>query len=441
MTNKHQIKKGPLVVALMMIAFLVAMESTVVVLATPIIARDLAGFELMSLVFSSYLVACAITTPIFGRLADRYGRKPMLFIGIVIFVIGCLLCGLAQNMIMLIAYRAVKGLGAGAIFNLAYTIIGDVFPVEKRAAILGALSAVWGVAGVAGPVIGGFLIEAFSWQAVFFVGIPIGIVSLLLLSFSLKENFTPPTYKRKLDHWAGIITRLSIFTNCIAFVTCIILLGIDVYIMLYLQDVLGQAPLIAGLAVLPMSFSWLAASYFSGKLAIRFGGKAVLISSAIIQVVAGALLVTLDQNSSLYLAIFYAFLTGFGLGGLLTVSTIIIQESVGYEKRGTAVGINSLVKTIGQAVGVSGLGIALNVYLAGFFANAGHGDLDTSNLLQGGTSDALGGTVDALVSEEMVAFALDSGIDLLFIIMLALSIATVVLALLMPRVQLGCHRE
>ncbi|MCL2750467.1 MAG: MFS transporter [Coriobacteriia bacterium] len=430
MTNAFSIKKGPLLAALMMVAFLVAMESTVVVLATPIIAKDLAGFELMSLIFASYLIACAITTPIFGRLADRFGRKPILSIGIVIFVVGCLLCGLATSMVTLIIFRAVKGLGGGALFNLAYTIIGDVFPVEKRAPILGALSAVWGVAGVAGPVIGGFLIEAFSWQAVFFVGIPIGLASLLLLGISFKEDFAPPTYRRKLDHWAGIITRLSVFTNSIAFVACVILLGIDVYLMLYLQDILGCSPLVAGLAVLPLSFSWLAASYFSGKLAIRFGGKAVLVVSGVVQVIAGALLVTIDQNTPLFLAIFYAFITGFGLGGLLTVTTIIIQESVGYEKRGTAVGINSLVKTVGQAVGVSGLGIVLNLHLASYFAGAGHENLDISSLLQGGT-------VDSLVSSETIISALDSGIEILFIIMLALSIASVALALLMPRVSLG----
>ncbi|MCL2750870.1 MAG: MFS transporter, partial [Coriobacteriia bacterium] len=118
------------------------------------------------------------------------------------------------------------------------------------------------------------------------------------------------------------------------------------------------------------------------------------------------------------------------LGGLLTVTTIIIQESVGYEKRGTAVGINSLVKTVGQAVGVSGLGIVLNLHLASYFAGAGHENLDISSLLQGGT-------VDSLVSSETIISALDSGIELLFIIMLALSIASVALALLMPRVSLG----
>jgi len=187
----------------MLAMFLAAVEGTIVTLATPTIVKDLQGFELISLVFSVYLLTSAISTPIYGKLADLYGRKNILSIGILIFLAGSFLCGLAQSMVMLIAFRAIQGLGAGAIFTVSYTIIGDIFTLEERSKIQGGLSTVWGIAALAGPFLGGFLIDIFSWHWIFFINIPFGLLAVILLQVSLKE-----TFEKKKHHidYAGTIT-------------------------------------------------------------------------------------------------------------------------------------------------------------------------------------------------------------------------------------------
>ena len=173
------LKKKNLVISLLLVMFLAAVEGTIVTMATPTIARSLQGLDMISLVFSVYLLTSAVSTPIYGKLADLFGRKNTLSIGIIIFLAGSVFCGFARNIIMLIAFRAVQGLGAGSIFTIAYTIIGDVFPLEERARLQGGLNAVWGIASLAGPFLGGFLIDALSWHWIFFINIPFGLLPCL----------------------------------------------------------------------------------------------------------------------------------------------------------------------------------------------------------------------------------------------------------------------
>ena len=206
-------KKRNIVIALMVAMFLGAIEGTVVTTAIPTIVKDLQGFEIISLVFSVYLLTSAISTPIYGKLSDLYGRKNVLSIGIIIFLIGSFLCGLSQTMYMLIVFRAIQGIGAGAIFTVTYTIVGDVFTMEERPKIQGTIGTVWGIASLAGPFLGGILIDTLSWHWIFFINIPFGILSIILIQKNLKENFKKT--KHKIDY-AGIITlsvAMIIFLN------------------------------------------------------------------------------------------------------------------------------------------------------------------------------------------------------------------------------------
>lgn len=196
-------RKINIMIALLVAMFLGAIEGTVVTTAIPTIVKELQGFEIISSVFSVYLLTSAISTPIYGKLSDLYGRKNILSIGIIIFLIGSFLCGLSQNMYMLIICRAIQGIGAGAIFTVTYTIIGDVFTIEERPKIQGIISAVWGIASLAGPFIGGILIDILSWHWIFFINIPFGIVSVILIQRNLNESFEKK--KHKIDY-AGIIT-------------------------------------------------------------------------------------------------------------------------------------------------------------------------------------------------------------------------------------------
>jgi multidrug resistance protein len=199
-------RKKNIVIALMVAMFLGAVEGTVVTTAIPTIVRDLQGFEIISLVFSVYLLTSAISTPIYGKLSDLYGRKNVLSVGIIIFLAGSFLCGLSRTMLMLIIFRAIQGAGAGAIFTVTYTIVGDVFTLEERPKVQGGIGTVWGIASLTGPFLGGILIDTLSWHWIFFINIPFGILSVILIQRSLNETFEKK--KHKIDY-TGIITLSS----------------------------------------------------------------------------------------------------------------------------------------------------------------------------------------------------------------------------------------
>ncbi|KOA18497.1 multidrug resistance protein 3 [Clostridium homopropionicum DSM 5847] len=476
------LRKRNIVIALMVAMFLGAIEGTVVTTAVPTIVKDLQGFEIISLVFSVYLLTSAISTPIYGKLSDLYGRKNMLSIGIIIFLVGSFLCGLSQNMYMLIGFRAIQGIGAGAIFTVTYTIVGDVFTLEERPKVQGGISTVWGIASLVGPFLGGILIDMLSWNWIFFINIPFGILSIILIQKNLKENFKKT--KHKIDY-AGIITlsvamivflniflssenasynhnifivisliitiifliafykiekkakepimpfdiftKTSTIVNLISFLASAILIGADVYMAIYIQNVLGFNATVSGLALAPMSLSWLIASVLLGKFIVKYGVKAVTVVSNIILLISAILLPTLGINSSLLLILVYVFIMGFGFGGSFTILTIIIQESVEYNKRGAATATNSLLRTLGQTIGVSVFGSIFNLYIVKYFTQLGIKGVDPSNLYKS-TAYSSG------VTSEQIKLSLNSSLHALFIIFIIISILSVILSIAMPKI-------
>lgn len=174
--------KKQIMIALMLVTSLAAMEGTIVSTATPRITSDLSGIELVSWVYAIYMLATAVSTPIYGKLADLFGRKRVLLVGIIIFLIGSILCGMAMNMTQLIIFRAFQGLGAGAVMPITMTIIGDLNKeAQVRVKAQGWISAVWGVSGVIGPLLGGFLVDTLSWRYIFFLNVPFGLLSLFMI--------------------------------------------------------------------------------------------------------------------------------------------------------------------------------------------------------------------------------------------------------------------
>ncbi|WP_160685943.1 MDR family MFS transporter [Clostridium sp. C2-6-12] len=467
------IKKKNIVIALMVSMFLGAIEGTVVTTAIPTIVKDLQGFQLISLVFSVYLLASAISTPIYGKLSDLYGRKKMLSIGIVIFLVGSFLCGASQNMYMLIIFRIIQGLGAGSIFTIPYTIVGDVFTLEERPKVQGMIGTVWGVASLAGPFLGGILIDILSWHWIFFINIPFGIISIILLEKNLEEDFERK--KHKIDY-AGIIilsiamiiflnifneqqnsnnifniisvfitiillfvfykierkaeepiipfdifTRTSIIINLISFLVAIILIGVNVYVPIYMQNVLGFSAKASGLSMAPMSVTWLIASVVLGKCILKYGGKVVTLIASFILFVGVILLITLNLNSSLVLVLAVVSIIGFGLGGVLSILTIIIQESVGYDKRGVATATNSLVKTIGETIGISLFGGIFNLYIAKYFIDRGINGVDSSSLY------------NSILTSEQIKLSINSSLHTLFILFVIIAIPSVILSIVIPK--------
>ena len=171
----------------MLAMFISAVEATIVTTAMPVIASELGGFSRYSWIFSSYLLMSTVTVLIYGKLADLFGRKPIFFIGLSIFLIGSILCGFATSMEMLIFFRLIQGLGAGAVMPIATTIIGDIYSTEERAKIQGYLSSVWGVSAVLGPVIGGTIVYYMSWEYIFWVNVPLGIIAMIGIASYLHE--------------------------------------------------------------------------------------------------------------------------------------------------------------------------------------------------------------------------------------------------------------
>lgn len=475
-------RKRNILIALMVAMFLGAVEGTVVTTAIPTIVKDLQGFEIISLVFSAYLLTSAISTPIYGKLSDLYGRKNILSIGIVIFLVGSFLCGLSQNVYMLIGFRAIQGIGAGAIFTVTYTIVGDVFTLEERTKVQGSISMVWGIASLAGPFLGGILIDMLSWHWIFFINIPFGIVSIILIQKNLKETFKKKIHKidfagsitlsmamiiflniflssenlssnhsifivisviitiifliafYKIERKAqepiipfDIFTKESTIVNLISFLASAILIGGDVYLPIYIQNVLGFSAMVSGLALAPMSVSWLIASIVLGKHMVKHGGKVIIVISSTILLIGAMLLSTLGINSSLLLVLIYVFIMGFGFGGAFTTLTIIVQESVEYNKRGAAIATNSLLRTLGQTIGVSVFGSIFNLYIIKYFIKLGIKGVNPSNLYKSST-------YNAAVTSEQIKLSLNSSLQVLFIILIIISILSLILSILMPKI-------
>lgn len=469
-------RKRNIVIAIMVAMFLGAVEGTVVTTAVPTIVRDLNGFELISWIFSLYLLTSAISTPIYGKLSDLYGRKNTLSAGIIIFLIGSSLCGLSQNIYELIVFRALQGLGAGAIFTVTYTIVGDVFTLSERAKVQGWLGTVWGVSSLLGPFVGGFLIDNLSWHWIFFINIPFGIVSIILLRRNLDEQFEKK--KHKID-FAGtavlsaaiiilllgtllggksslnliiaiiatallfalfykiekrelepiipfdIFTNTNIVVNIISFLSAAVLIAADVYMPIYIQNILGFSAMISGLAMAPMSISWLISSVILAKAIPKFGEKVVIGFSTSVLLISCILLPTLGIKSPLIFVIIYSLIMGFGMGGCFTTLTIVVQASVSYNRRGAATASNSLVRTLGQTIGVSIFGSLFNIRIVKYFNGLGINGIDPGNLY---STSKLG----VKITTEQIKDSLNLGLHKVFAALILIASVCLILSFVLP---------
>jgi len=471
-------KKG-IIISIMVAMFLGAVEGTVVTTAMPTIVKDLNGFDKISIVFSIYLLTSAVSTPIYGKISDLYGRKRALSTGIIIFLIGSALCGISTSMYELILFRAFQGIGAGAIFTVGYTIVGDVFAVDERAKVQGWISSVWGIASLLGPFIGGFFIDKLSWHWIFYINIPFGIFSIILLEKNLNEKVQK---KENSIDYLGIVTltttiiiflftilginentkvySLKIFitivitisllyafyfvekrareplmpfdifsrqiniVNIISFLVSGILIATDVYLPIYIQNVLGFNATISGLSLASMSISWILSSFVLSKTMQKYGEKIVVFISTAIILISTILFYTLGVNSSLILVVLYAFIIGFGYGGTLTTLTIVIQEAVDHDKRGAATGANSLLRTIGQTIGVAIFGVVFNFNISRYLSRLGIKVINVSSLYGSKT-----GNID--ISLDKVKASLNFGTHILFLVLIGISVICVITSMFM----------
>ncbi|WP_336785925.1 MDR family MFS transporter [Paenibacillus sp. MMO-177] len=404
-------------VALYVATFLAAIEGTIVSTAMPSITGELHGIQQYSWIISIYLLATVITTPIYGKLSDLFGRKKMFIAGAGIFLLGSMLSGLAASMPQLIAFRAVQGLGAGALTTIPYTIIGDLYPFEQRAKVQGWMSSIWGIAGITGPLAGGLLVDYVSWRAIFYMNLPFGIVALVLLMMSMKE--VSVKQKRYIDYpgiaafaagmfvflYALTILRepdaaqsrieiilllaaaailltlfyfiekrsrepiipLQIFkirtisaVNAISFLICVINVVAIFYLPLWIQGVLGESATYSGMAMIPLSIGWPLGAILAGNFIARFGMRRIAVTGSLFLIAGSAGFMLMNAHTSIVLFMIYTCLSGLSFGLSLTSFTVAVTSAVSWELRGAAVGSNNFIRTLGQTVGIAMFGLLLN---------------------------------------------------------------------------------
>ncbi|MDR0921926.1 MAG: MFS transporter [Lactobacillales bacterium] len=417
--KKRQTNIVVVTVAVFVATFMTAVEGTIVTTAMPTIVGSLKGISIMNWVFSIYLLTQAMMTPIYGKLTDTIGRKPVFIAGIFIFIVGSALSGMSHNMLTLIIARAVQGIGAGSIMPVSLTLLADMYDMKKRAKMLGYNSAAWGIASIFGPLVGGIIVEKWSWHWIFFINLPIGLVLILLISTFLVEE--KKVYQKKPMDLLGSGTlmmlllsvllavqffgtelfslrvigliiaailfialfifaekravdpvmplhlfrnRAFVLVNLVAFLLSGVLIGIDVYIPMWLQGVLGKSAMIGGVALAPMSIFWMEGAFLTSKLLPKYGDKKVLLIGTSILAVAGAWLLFLPLQTSFWWFVAISVVWGIGFGLAFTTFTVSVQSGVPAGELGVATSFNTLVRTLGQTILVSVFGVVLNSLVA-----------------------------------------------------------------------------
>ncbi len=481
MAHRHR----PLVLGTLIISmFMGSIEGTIIATAMPDIVANLGGFSLYSWVFSSYLLMQAVSIPIFGKLADLFGRKPVFIAGTVIFLVGSILCGLAPSMTWLIVFRFVQGLGAGAIQPISLTIVGDIYTIEERARIQGWLASVWGVSSVLGPLAGGLIVEYWHWSWVFWINVPFGILAIIGLAVFLREDFERKRHKvdylgaalffvsigslmmvliqggvewdwnspvilglsalavgafiaflmvearasepiMPLDLWRK---RLIATANIMTLAAGMVMIGLTTFLPTYVQGVMGESAIRAGFALTAMSVGWPIAATITGRLLTRLGNRRpTLVGGCFLTLGGGTFLLMTGSSGPLYAA-FGSFLVGCGLGMLNTSTVVSIQSSVEWARRGVATASNMFMRILGNALGAAVFGSVLNSMILSHLAAAGSGlGLEEFRLLLDS------GVASVRATPELLA-ALTAGLDAVYTGVFAASVLTLLLALLMPEV-------
>ena len=465
---------------IMLSLFLASMESTVVATAMPTIVGQLGGLEHYSWVFSAYMLASTTTVPLYGKLSDLYGRRNLYVIAMALFLIGCIWSGLANTMTQLILARAMQGIGAGGIMPLAFILIGEMFSLEQRTKMQGVFSGVWGVSSIAGPLLGGYLVDQLSWRWVFFVNIPPGLLAAAFVAFAWRDQIHSRE-KPSVDYaGAGLLMSAVVClllglmsthptSNWILIAASIILFilllwvesravdpilplhlfrerlfaatighgvlsgwalfGSISFIPLFVQAVLGTSATQAGITIAPMLLGWVAASIVGTRILLRVGYRRLAVIGTSL-LVAGAFLMTrIDAGSSQIYLMTAVTIMGVGMGFSIPPFLIAVQTNVERRYLGTATSTMQFSRSMGGTLGVSVMGAALSARLAASLSAANLDPALVSQLL-----DPLPGA--ELVINEGARIAMAGAISLVFVIAFIAAALALVSVFIAPNQEL-----
>lgn len=411
-----------IVAGIMLSLFMASMEATVIATAMPTIVAQLGGLEIYSWAFSAYMLTSTCTVPVYGKLSDIYGRRIIYAVAMALFLVGSVLCGFAQSMEQLIFYRALQGVGAGGVLPLAFIIIGDIFTFEQRARMQGFFAGVWGVSSIVGPVLGGFLVDQWSWQWVFYVNVVPGVVAFALVWFALQDHIT---HKERLPiDYAGagllmvavvllllglsdlgspvgmglvagavvlfvllyIVERrapdpvlpLNLFRDRL-FITATLhgslagwaMFGTLSFVPLFVQAVMGRTATEAGTTITPMMLGWVLASVIGGRLLLKIGYRTVALTGMLSLTLGSFLLSQSGPEATRMIVMIYLTMMGIGMGLSVPSFLIAVQSSVGKRNLGTATSTLQFSRSIGGTLGVSVMGAYLTVRLTDALLAAG----------------------------------------------------------------------
>jgi multidrug resistance protein len=459
--------------------FVTQIESTIVATALPTIVGQIGGFDLLSWVFTVYLLTQAVTTPIYGRLADIYGRKPILLFGIGLFIVASALCGLAWNMPSLVVFRAIQGLGAGAISPVGRTLIGDIYHGADRARMQGYVSGVFIGSAVLGPAVGAFIVAHTIWQMVFWFNVPLGLIAGGILMVVLKEKIERQR-RAKIDVagvlflslgsfvllyalaqsavlptlWLVLLLALSVAVlvafgfyertvaepiwpmslwrdpmstsgNLVSLSLGIAIMGVTAYLPVYIQGVMGQSAMTAGLIITAMSASSPIGAVVAGRIMLRSSYRVTASIGGIFYIIGTMMVVMMTAASGLLWVMAAGLMIGVGLGLNNNTYMVAIQAESSWSTRGIATGAFIFSRIFGQALGAAAFGGILNAGLSHYLQ--GEGDLLSRILTPEQRASLPPETLAPLMQEFSHA------LHIIFIIITAFAIATLLIGYMLPK--------
>lgn len=468
----------------MLSLFLASMESTVVATAMPTIVSQLGGLAVYSWVFSAYLVASTTTVPIFGKLSDLFGRRPVFAVAMAFFLVGSLLCGRAGSMAELIGFRVVQGLGAGGVMTLAFTIVGAIFSFEQRARMQGLFSGMWGVSSIVGPLIGGFLVDQISWPWIFYINGPPGLVAAVIiwLAWGAEPRSAGPV---RVDYLGAVLLAgavvaflLGLFTLRtllgwallgMAVVLCAALIRVErrapepilplplfrqrlfavasahglfvgfamfgsiAFVPLFVQAVRGTSATAAGATIMPFMLGWVTASIIGSRMLLRTGYRSLAVAGMTSLVTGAFLMSRIGAQTSHVILVIDLALMGIGMGLSIPSLTIAVQTAVARGDLGAATSTLQFARSIGGAVGVSIMGAILSLRLGASLRAAG---VEPATVSLGRLLDPLARATPGALDVTLRA-ALAAAVRSVFVVAFVAAAAGFVATLLAPRGRLA----